>query len=167
MNFKLTLIVGLVALIASVAASDKCVYETATNNDDDDKKPMPGGLSSSIDDETKDTVTRLVNKLWNEATSGDLYHHLTCLRSVQSQVVAGVKYVVKVEFTESQCAKSSTSYDSYSVEKCPANSEYETGEPITHECTVEVWSKPWEKGFDRITGYKCNSQIQLNIAKNE
>ncbi|XP_060727796.1 cystatin-like [Tachysurus vachellii] len=55
--------------------------------------------------------------------------------SVQTQVVAGVKYIFTVEMAKTSCKKTEAK------DNCAMNSDPAIAQP--HECTLAVWSQPW------------------------
>ncbi|KAK2853031.1 hypothetical protein Q7C36_008232 [Tachysurus vachellii] len=55
--------------------------------------------------------------------------------SVQTQVVAGVKYIFTVEMAKTSCKKTEAK------DNCAMNSDPAIAQP--HECMLAVWSQPW------------------------
>ncbi|KAI5108514.1 cystatin-like [Silurus meridionalis] len=65
--------------------------------------------------------------------SGSLYtSHVLHVIKVQTQVVAGVKYIFTVKMATTSCLKGAAKNTCAIVAK-----------PVPRECTLAVWSQPW------------------------
>lgn len=191
--------IALAVLVCVAAASccradnsDSCNYEEFPVIMSPDGRPLLGGFTS-MNEYDVDPVIELVNDLWNQATSNSNtnYYHLTCLKSAAKQIVSGTNYKVKAVFTETSCDKSKYTYKTFNKDDCLTQVEYETEDPITHECKkhfdsnqdqvftaikvhsfisscfyiqgeLQVYVKPWGEPIRQITSYSCNPSIQLS-----
>ncbi|XP_047459655.1 cystatin C (amyloid angiopathy and cerebral hemorrhage) [Mugil cephalus] len=66
--------------------------------------------------------------------------------SAQTQVVAGIKYVITVKLGRTACRKSAVG------EQCEVHTDLEKARP--YQCTFTVWSRPWLNDV-RLIDEKC------------
>uniref|UniRef100_A0A1A7YFG8 Cystatin domain-containing protein n=1 Tax=Iconisemion striatum TaxID=60296 RepID=A0A1A7YFG8_9TELE len=68
--------------------------------------------------------------------SNDVYlHGVAKVIKAQSQLVAGMKYIITVEMARTSCRKSNAD------DQCPIQTDSNTAQPYT--CTFTVWSRVW------------------------
>ena len=142
------------AATASLCAAH-CVYEEESGDDDTN---VVGALTESNNHDDRKQMARLINDIWNAMSTVDEYYHLTCLRSLKQQIVAGIKYVARVEFTRTSCNKRHVAYDTYDETSCV------DATISSHECTISIWLKPWEN-FIQINEYNCDPDFKLDVSK--
>ena len=134
----LTIVASLVVLaMACSAYGDECTYgEYPVYSRPDGQYPLGG--YSPIKEFDVEPVIELTNDIWNQATSASNtnYYHLSCLKSAARQIVSGTNYKVKAVFTETSCDKSKYNYKTFDKDECLTQVEYETEDPITHECKL-------------------------------
>ncbi|XP_024660488.2 cystatin isoform X2 [Maylandia zebra] len=75
--------------------------------------------------------------------SNDLYiRQVVEVIKVQSQVVAGMKYVITVKMVKTPCRK-------YGVDQvCAIHTDQAKFQP--YQCTFEVWSRPWLNSIELL-----------------
>uniref|UniRef100_I3JUQ5 Zgc:163030 n=1 Tax=Oreochromis niloticus TaxID=8128 RepID=I3JUQ5_ORENI len=97
---------------------------------------MVGGLKDAdINDEGVQNALNFAIIQYNR-DSNDLYiSQVVEVIKVQSQVVAGIKYVITVKMVKTPCRK-------YGVDQvCALHTDQAKFQP--YQCTFEVWSRPW------------------------
>ncbi|KAJ8248625.1 hypothetical protein GJAV_G00244010 [Gymnothorax javanicus] len=99
---------------------------------------MVGGYSpADLSDEGVDSVLDYAVKQYN-LKSNAMYYSKAVVKSVETQVVAGINYRFKVEMVKTTCKKGDqiTNIMQCSVASDTANSKSE-------ECTFIVWVRAW------------------------
>ncbi|XP_031593531.1 cystatin-like [Oreochromis aureus] len=97
---------------------------------------MVGGLKDAdINDKDVQNALNFAIIQYNR-DSNDLYiSQVVEVIKVQSQVVAGIKYVITVKMVKTPCRK-------YGVDQvCALHTDQAKFQP--YQCTFEVWSRPW------------------------
>ncbi|XP_063347603.1 cystatin C (amyloid angiopathy and cerebral hemorrhage) [Pelmatolapia mariae] len=97
---------------------------------------MVGGLrDADINDEGVQNALHFAVVQHNRG-SNDLYlNQVAEVIKVQSQVVAGIKYVITVKMARTPCRKDGVE------EVCAI--ETDQAKAKSYQCTFEVWSRPW------------------------
>uniref|UniRef100_A0A3P8R8N3 Cystatin domain-containing protein n=1 Tax=Astatotilapia calliptera TaxID=8154 RepID=A0A3P8R8N3_ASTCA len=100
---------------------------------------MVGGLTDAdINDENVQNALHFAVVQHNRG-SNDLYlSQVAEVIKVQSQVVAGIKYVITVKMAKTPCRKDGVE------EVCAIH----TDQP--YQCTFEVWSRPWLNSIELL-----------------
>ncbi|KAM9727359.1 cystatin C (amyloid angiopathy and cerebral hemorrhage) [Menidia menidia] len=97
---------------------------------------MPGGLSdaNANDEGVRNALNFAVAQ--HNTRSNDMYRHdVMEVVKAQTQVVAGVKYVITVKMVKTGCRKNSAN------EQCTSQTSPSKTQP--YQCTFTVWSRPW------------------------
>uniref|UniRef100_A0A3P9BP20 Cystatin C (amyloid angiopathy and cerebral hemorrhage) n=1 Tax=Maylandia zebra TaxID=106582 RepID=A0A3P9BP20_9CICH len=104
---------------------------------------MVGGLTDAdINDEDVQNALHFAVVQHNRG-SNDLYlSQVAEVIKVQSQVVAGMKYVITVKMVKTPCRK-------YGVDQvCAIHTDQAKFQP--YQCTFEVWSRPWLNSIELL-----------------
>ncbi|XP_072293487.1 cystatin C (amyloid angiopathy and cerebral hemorrhage) [Eucyclogobius newberryi] len=104
---------------------------------------MPGGLRDvDVEDAgMRNALDMAVNK--HNLAKNDMFRNdVVEVVRAQSQVVAGVKYIITVKMARTNCRKNKTN------EVC-----HPTAEP--YQCTFTVWSRPWMNEIQELDE-KCS-----------
>ncbi|KAM4591547.1 cystatin C (amyloid angiopathy and cerebral hemorrhage) [Odontesthes bonariensis] len=108
---------------------------------------MAGGFrDADINDEgVKNALNFAV--VQHNRRSNDMYlHNVAEVVKAQSQVVAGIKYVITVKLVKTGCRKDPVN------EECNLTSSPVNAQP--YQCTFTVWSRPWLSDI-RLLDTKC------------
>uniref|UniRef100_A0A3B4GNA6 Cystatin-like n=1 Tax=Pundamilia nyererei TaxID=303518 RepID=A0A3B4GNA6_9CICH len=102
---------------------------------------MVGGLTDAdINDENVQNALHFAVVQHNRG-SNDLYlSQVAEVIKVQSQVVAGIKYVITVKMAKTPCRKDGVE------EVCAIH----TDQAKPYQCTFEVWSRPWLNSIELV-----------------
>ncbi|XP_073337480.1 cystatin C (amyloid angiopathy and cerebral hemorrhage) [Pagrus major] len=88
--------------------------------------------------------------------SNDLYlSQVSEVVRVQSQVVAGVKYVITVRMGKTPCRKGSAGDDVCAIHEDAAKAR-------PYQCKFTVWSKPWAQEIT-LVDQKCSVETLGNL----
>ncbi|TSN48515.1 Cystatin [Bagarius yarrelli] len=79
---------------------------------------------------------------YNSESNSVYISHVIKVISVQTQVVAGVKYIFTIEMAQTNCKKEEAE------QICTVNSDPAIAQP--HECKFAVWSQPWQSSMQLI-----------------
>ncbi|XP_005749389.1 cystatin C (amyloid angiopathy and cerebral hemorrhage) [Pundamilia nyererei] len=104
---------------------------------------MVGGLTDAdINDENVQNALHFAVVQHNRG-SNDLYlSQVAEVIKVQSQVVAGIKYVITVKMAKTPCRKDGVE------EVCAIHTDQAKAKP--YQCTFEVWSRPWLNSIELV-----------------
>uniref|UniRef100_A0A3Q3N9C3 Cystatin C (amyloid angiopathy and cerebral hemorrhage) n=1 Tax=Mastacembelus armatus TaxID=205130 RepID=A0A3Q3N9C3_9TELE len=97
---------------------------------------LPGGIQDiDVNDEGLQNALNFAVVQHNRGTNDVYLSQVAEVISAQSQVVAGIKYIIKVKMAKTPCRK--TSVD----EVCAIHTDPEKARP--YQCTFTVWNRPW------------------------
>ncbi|XP_041107955.1 cystatin-like [Polyodon spathula] len=88
------------------------------------------------DDGVKDALKFAVTE-FNKANNDVHLYRVSKVVRVQTQVVAGIKYIMTVKMGRTSCRKGKTG----NIELCAFHNGPQLAKTST--CTFEVWSRPW------------------------
>ncbi|XP_041865941.1 cystatin C (amyloid angiopathy and cerebral hemorrhage) [Melanotaenia boesemani] len=104
---------------------------------------MTGGLrDADINDEGVQNAVNFAAAQHNRGTNDMFLHQVVEVVRAQTQVVAGMKYVITVKMAKTNCRKDRDN------ENCGVLSTQ------PYECTFTVWSRPWINDI-RLTKNTC------------
>lgn len=97
---------------------------------------MVGGFrDADINDEGVQNALHFAVVQHNRGSNSMYVSQVAEVIKVQSQVVAGIKYVITVKMAKTPCRKDGVE------EVCKIHTDQALAQP--YQCTFEVWSRPW------------------------
>nr|WP_150929285.1 cystatin family protein [Acinetobacter baumannii]KAB1090255.1 hypothetical protein F6W77_19645 [Acinetobacter baumannii] len=103
------------------------------------------------DDEKAQELAREVAKDLSDKFKSRNHHKLVDVIRVRKQVVAGLKYEVKLTLRETSCKKAEKTFEE--ANEC----DFKDGSFLKY-CKVTLWDKAWEENKRTFLHYSCSSR---------